>query len=190
MWIPGDPEGRSRYRQSGVSMEPGEIWWASQLAILQRASLPLTIYIHLIVNPVGSSFRIFLESDYSSSLPLYTIALAIIISYLDQCHGLRTGLPVFSPDTIPPLDLCICSFSAWSSSPTCPWYSHSTSFGLCSNVTSLVKPSSNPHSQKCHTQRHIRFFLLTSLANFSSLCYTPYFFSLAVCFFSCFPSSP
>lgn len=110
IWILGNPEGRSRYRQSGVSMEPGEMWWAGQLAILQRASLPLTIHIHLIVNPVGSSFRIFLEPDYSSSLPLYTIAPAIIVSYLDQCHGLPTGLPVSSPDTIPPLDLCICSF--------------------------------------------------------------------------------
>lgn len=90
--------------------EAGEAWWASKLVMLHRASLPLALHIQLIVNPVGSCFRIFPESDSSSSLPLYTTAPAIIISYLDQCHGLLTGLPTSSPDTAPHLHLCVCSF--------------------------------------------------------------------------------
>lgn len=107
--------------------EAGEAWKASELALLHGASLPPTLHIQLIVNPVGSSFRVFLESDPSFSPLLYTTAPANTISYLDQCNGFLIGLPVSTPVSHF-WTFAFAVSSAWSSSPRCPLCSFFTFF--------------------------------------------------------------
>lgn len=61
-----------------------EACWASELAVLHTASLPLILHIQLAVNPVGFSFRLFLESPHPPHCAPHPQPPG-------QCSGLLTG---------------------------------------------------------------------------------------------------
>lgn len=120
--------------------ETGEVPWASVLAILHRASLPITRHIWLITNPVGS-FKIFPESDHSlhphctPHLSHHHLAPRSVLEP-PECS------PCFHTRHVPSSRSLHLQFPLpGSSSLRRTWCPLSTSFRCLFNATLLVKPS-------------------------------------------------